>query len=106
MGGKRRAVRRVLAALTAAAAVAAVGAGPAMAGPILAIESPGNGSSTKDTTPAIRGTSSDGNPLDRVTVAIHEGSGAEGPLAQAPRSEEHTSELQSPYDLVCRLLLE
>src|SRR5438094_3085309 len=43
---------------------------------------------------------------------------AEGPQsrAQAPghapgrgrrcRSEEHTSELQSPYDLVCRLLLE
>src|SRR5437867_6407119 len=28
-------------------------------------------------------------------------------IAQAyPRSEEHTSELQSPYDLVCRLLLE
>src|SRR5437867_10047436 len=27
------------------------------------------------------------------------------PPAQ-PRSEEHTSELQSPYDLVCRLLLE
>src|SRR5207248_9069055 len=26
--------------------------------------------------------------------------------AVAPRSEEHTSELQSPYDLVCRLLLE
>src|SRR5437867_8827348 len=26
--------------------------------------------------------------------------------AQASRSEEHTSELQSPYDLVCRLLLE
>src|SRR5207248_7201969 len=25
---------------------------------------------------------------------------------QAVRSEEHTSELQSPYDLVCRLLLE
>src|SRR5437867_10102767 len=25
---------------------------------------------------------------------------------QVPRSEEHTSELQSPYDLVCRLLLE
>src|SRR5437867_1162979 len=25
---------------------------------------------------------------------------------QATRSEEHTSELQSPYDLVCRLLLE
>src|SRR5437867_6417510 len=28
-----------------------------------------------------------------------------GPIA-AIRSEEHTSELQSPYDLVCRLLLE
>src|SRR5437867_5150744 len=26
--------------------------------------------------------------------------------AEEPRSEEHTSELQSPYDLVCRLLLE
>src|SRR5437867_4812169 len=25
---------------------------------------------------------------------------------EAERSEEHTSELQSPYDLVCRLLLE
>src|SRR5437867_9920019 len=25
---------------------------------------------------------------------------------QRKRSEEHTSELQSPYDLVCRLLLE
>src|SRR5690349_23688496 len=28
------------------------------------------------------------------------------PLAPAPRSEEHTSELQSRRDLVCRLLLE
>src|SRR5207248_10886378 len=27
-------------------------------------------------------------------------------LRRALRSEEHTSELQSPYDLVCRLLLE
>src|SRR5207248_9542634 len=27
-------------------------------------------------------------------------------LADGVRSEEHTSELQSPYDLVCRLLLE
>src|SRR5437867_8039809 len=27
-------------------------------------------------------------------------------LEAARRSEEHTSELQSPYDLVCRLLLE
>src|SRR5438094_4115632 len=30
-----------------------------------------------------------------------------GPLhGGANRSEEHTSELQSPYDIVCRLLLE
>src|SRR5690348_17898017 len=28
------------------------------------------------------------------------------PLARRPRSEEHTSELQSPVHLVCRLLLE
>src|SRR5437867_7245826 len=28
------------------------------------------------------------------------------PQALCARSEEHTSELQSPYDLVCRLLLE
>src|SRR5207248_3781972 len=27
-------------------------------------------------------------------------------ITPANRSEEHTSELQSPYDLVCRLLLE
>src|SRR5438094_6622466 len=27
-------------------------------------------------------------------------------LCRRTRSEEHTSELQSPYDLVCRLLLE
>src|SRR5438094_8776698 len=27
-------------------------------------------------------------------------------MKNTPRSEEHTSELQSPYDLVCRLLLE
>src|SRR5438094_7223360 len=29
-----------------------------------------------------------------------------GPPGVGKRSEEHTSELQSPYDLVCRLLLE
>src|SRR5207248_5720061 len=34
----------------------------------------------------------------RVSFAIRDPSGT--------RSEEHTSELQSPYDLVCRLLLE
>src|SRR5207249_10862216 len=28
------------------------------------------------------------------------------PVSTSPRSEEHTSELQSRFDLVCRLLLE
>src|SRR5207248_8879179 len=32
--------------------------------------------------------------------------GAARSRQEATRSEEHTSELQSPYDLVCRLLLE
>src|SRR5438067_2945255 len=33
--------------------------------------------------------------------------GGDGPAPlQLPRSEEHTSELQSRFDLVCRLLLE
>src|SRR5256885_17217406 len=30
----------------------------------------------------------------------------QGPVRQTQRSEEHTSELQSPCNLVCRLLLE
>src|SRR5207248_6307644 len=38
-------------------------------------------------------------------MVVENRAGAGGNLA-AERSEEHTSELQSPYDLVCRLLLE
>src|SRR5256885_9230937 len=34
------------------------------------------------------------------------GAVADGLVPGAPRSEEHTSELQSPCNLVCRLLLE
>src|SRR5690348_17391636 len=34
------------------------------------------------------------------------GDGRGQPRRHAPRSEEHTSELQSPVHLVCRLLLE
>src|SRR5256885_9186646 len=34
------------------------------------------------------------------------GRGLQGHLAREARSEEHTSELQSPCNLVCRLLLE
>src|SRR5207248_3652024 len=43
----------------------------------------------------------------RVGAAARERDGiAHPPSTTATRSEEHTSELQSPYDLVCRLLLE
>src|SRR5207248_9261132 len=43
-----------------------------------------------------------------VIAALHVTAGREFPdqLGNSRRSEEHTSELQSPYDLVCRLLLE
>src|SRR5207248_9508397 len=53
---------------------------------------------------------------DRELVAAHaavghrhhgrRGFGRGSPGDSGGRSEEHTSELQSPYDLVCRLLLE
>src|SRR5207248_10769081 len=51
----------------------------------------------------------------RVLATVHELLGlheeldltdATAPELHVARSEEHTSELQSPYDLVCRLLLE
>src|SRR5256885_1270499 len=41
-----------------------------------------------------------GHEFVRVQAAFHDG------LDLAARSEEHTSELQSPCNLVCRLLLE
>src|SRR5699024_11943520 len=37
---------------------------------------------------------------------IDEGTGVEEGILKELRSEEHTSELQSRFDLVCRLLLE
>jgi len=40
---------------------------------------------------------------DSAGVAIRD---ADGELKRFRRSEEHTSELQSHHDLVCRLLLE
>src|SRR5438094_6059989 len=49
----------------------------------------------------------DGNPaldlLDGVTARLER---LGSMRCRRERSEEHTSELQSPYDLVCRLLLE
>src|SRR2546428_2196496 len=51
------------------------------------------------------------NPALRTTRAVHENLSCEFRLRHAreidiDRSEEHTSELQSRSDLVCRLLLE
>src|SRR5207248_11486078 len=47
---------------------------------------------------------SDGSP--RISGTEVQFSDEELQIGSMPRSEEHTSELQSPYDLVCRLLLE
>src|SRR6266850_6586505 len=45
-------------------------------------------------------------PGNRAYKVIVEAGGKALDFSQAPRSEEHTSELQSPCNLVCRLLLE
>src|SRR5207248_10827958 len=42
----------------------------------------------------------------RIQPLVHQGECLHVRGLQHSRSEEHTSELQSPYDLVCRLLLE
>src|SRR5207249_5532790 len=68
----------------------------------------------------VKGTSSYGAPLgagcgmrdagcDSTTAGAAAGTDARGAApsrSRASRSEEHTSELQSRFDLVCRLLLE
>src|SRR5438094_7555219 len=45
-------------------------------------------------------------PAPLAVEAVDVADALEGVLVLLERSEEHTSELQSPYDLVCRLLLE
>src|SRR2546427_2281274 len=45
-------------------------------------------------------------PIPAQAMATHSAWTAPAPLALASRSEEHTSELQSQSNLVCRLLLE
>src|SRR3712207_7234573 len=50
-----------------------------------------------------------GSSRHRLTMAVLRVAGvgpADGPKSEEPRSEEHTSELQSRQYLVCRLLLE
>src|SRR5256885_5562727 len=46
------------------------------------------------------------HPLDPVEIQERAALVAQGRRAFKVRSEEHTSELQSPCNLVCRLLLE
>src|SRR5438309_9259591 len=45
-------------------------------------------------------------PADRSPLTGQDTAPAAPTAATAPRSEEHTSELQSQFHLVCRLLLE
>src|SRR5258708_10287386 len=46
------------------------------------------------------------NGIERIRVPVRLGVREGADLVDAGRSEEHTSELQSPDHLVCRLLLE
>src|SRR5207248_9648217 len=50
--------------------------------------------------------SSPSSAILSATVRTRSSSAGERKTGCERRSEEHTSELQSPYDLVCRLLLE
>src|SRR5688572_31966866 len=45
-------------------------------------------------------------PIGMATTMVHAEELSEEGIAEAVRSEEHTSELQSQSNLVCRLLLE
>src|SRR5207248_6460955 len=57
--------------------------------------------------PQIPSFQRDRPPASRTSSSVRSSSQPGGALPlRAARSEEHTSELQSPYDLVCRLLLE
>src|SRR5256885_5057615 len=52
------------------------------------------------------GTPAGGKAFDRPRRGAREASGTGLRVGRRARSEEHTSELQSPCNLVCRLLLE
>src|SRR5207248_8906700 len=71
--------------------------------PSSAIASPAAGASVgSGSRVSISGTAGDtGGVVAGVEVSVDGGTSW-----RSARSEEHTSELQSPYDLVCRLLLE
>src|SRR5690606_39832501 len=50
--------------------------------------------------------SADGRPIVRAKLAVGLSAASCGSFPRSSRSEEHTSELQSRENLVCRLLLE
>src|SRR5207248_8035889 len=63
-----------------------------------------NNLSLPSPTPVVIGVSTSAiDVIESVHFAVERGTPNRAPVS---RSEEHTSELQSPYDLVCRLLLE
>src|SRR5207249_10372271 len=47
-----------------------------------------------------------GNVAEALRITRAPGVDVSSGIERSPRSEEHTSELQSRFDLVCRLLLE
>src|SRR2546426_5983715 len=55
---------------------------------------------------AYRSARSEAGPVTPPAAMFHPHSGHTGSSEAMRRSEEHTSELQSPCNLVCRLLLE
>src|SRR5947208_9843849 len=63
-------------------------------------------SSPSGKAPSLDFTGRDGSPLAPMTPFMSLIRVTPELLSSAPRSEEHTSELQSPDHLVCRLLLE
>src|SRR3712207_7949525 len=73
---------------------------------VLGVDPRGGGQArVVDREPCLQG-EWDGDVLGGLGGVGEAGDGGPGPVALAPRSEEHTSELQSRQYLVCRLLLE
>ncbi len=64
----------------------------AVADASIVIESPANDSTSHITLPTISGSTTDGIVTDQVSVAIHEGISATGPLAQPPATTSPTLE--------------
>src|SRR5690348_17893397 len=56
--------------------------------------------------PEVDGENVDGHCMDAALTQLNQSSTFASISANESRSEEHTSELQSPVHLVCRLLLE